>query len=161
LGRLCAMPQLGRLYAAPLAGPGMCRLRLDSCWAGLSCAPGSCMGCTRQAHEGRCAQEPVAQAAPLAIPIYQSVVAVCCCFFDLVWLAFLPPFFHLVCIGEALPADTLHHKHHAVMLLMTSTSPPHLAGPRMRSRRCAIHVHRLEAPPFVALGSDRIAWRRR
>jgi hypothetical protein len=74
---------------------------------------------------------------------------------------FLPFFFHLVRVGEALPAYTLHHKHHAVMLLILSTTPPHLAGPRRRSRRCAVHVQLSEAPPVVALGLDRIARRRR
>jgi hypothetical protein len=53
------------------------------------------------------------------------------------------------------------HKHHAVVLLIPSTTPPHLAGPRRRSRRYAVRVHRSEAPPVVALGSDQIARRRR
>jgi hypothetical protein len=70
-------------------------------------------------------------------------------------------FFHLACVGEALPVDTLHHKHHAVVLLIPSTAPPHLAGPRRRRRRCALCVQRSEAPLIVAHGSDRIARRRR
>jgi hypothetical protein len=70
-------------------------------------------------------------------------------------------FFHLACVGEALSADTLHHKHHAVVLLIPSTTPLHLAGPRRRSRRCVGCVQCSEAPPGVALGSDRITRRRR
>jgi hypothetical protein len=67
----------------------------------------------------------------------------------------LPIFFHLTRVGEALLADTLHHKHYAIVLLISSTTPPHLAGPRRRRSRCAVHVQRSEAPPVVALGSDR------
>jgi hypothetical protein len=78
----------------------------------------------------------------------------------LVSVVFCLFFFYLACVGEALSADTLHHKHHAIVLLISSTTPPRLAGQR-RSRRCAVRVHRSEAPPFVALGSDRIARRRR
>jgi hypothetical protein len=70
-------------------------------------------------------------------------------------------FFHPTRVGEALPAYILHHKHHAVVLLIRSTTPPHLAGPRRRSRRCAVRVQHSEAPSVVALGSDRIARRRR
>jgi hypothetical protein len=41
--------------------------------------------------------------------------------FALVRLALLPSFFHLARVGEALPADTLNHKHHVVVLLISST----------------------------------------
>jgi hypothetical protein len=47
--------------------------------------------------------------------------------FALVRLTLLPSFFHLAHVGEALPADTLNHKHHIVVLLISSTTPPHLA----------------------------------
>jgi hypothetical protein len=72
----------------------------------------------------------------------------------------LPFFFHLARVGEALLADTLHHKHHAVVLLIPSITPPRLAGPRRRSHCCTVRVQRSEAPPVVALGLDQIARRR-
>jgi hypothetical protein len=62
-------------------------------------------------------------------------------------------------VGEALPADLLHHKHHVIMLLIPSTTPPYFAGQRRRIRWFAAHVHRSEAPFVVALGSDGIARR--
>jgi hypothetical protein len=86
---------------------------------------------------------------------------VCCLSSSPSLTSLLPIFFHLARVGEALPANTLHHKHHAVVLLIPSTTPPHLAGPRRWSRHCAVRVQRSEAPPIVALGSDRIARRRR
>jgi hypothetical protein len=73
---------------------------------------------------------------------------------------FLPILFHLMCVGEALSIYTLHHKHHIVVLLIPSTTPPRLAGPRRRSRRCAIRVQRSEAPPVMALRSNLITRRR-
>jgi hypothetical protein len=73
------------------------------------------------------------------------------------WPHLLPP---RACVGKVLPAYTLYHKHHAVVLLIPSTTPPHLARPRRRSHRCDVCVHRLEAPPIVALGLDRIMRRR-
>jgi hypothetical protein len=58
-------------------------------------------------------------------------------------------------------AEILHHKHHTVMLLIQYISPPYLLDQGGRRHRCAVRVHRSEAPPVVALGSDRIARRRR
>jgi hypothetical protein len=86
---------------------------------------------------------------------------VCCLSSSPSLTSLLPIFFHLARIGEDLPAYTLHHKHHAVVLLIPSTTPPYLAGPRRRSRRCTVGVQRSEALPVVALGSDRIVRRRR
>jgi hypothetical protein len=60
-------------------------------------------------------------------------------------------------IGEALSAHTLHHRHHAVMLSIPSTTPPYLAGPGRRSRWCAIRVHLSKASPLATL--DRIGSR--
>jgi hypothetical protein len=57
--------------------------------------------------------------------------------------------------------EILHHKYHAVVLLIQSISPPYLLDQGGRRRRCVVCVHRSEAPPVVALGSDRIARRRR
>jgi hypothetical protein len=60
-------------------------------------------------------------------------------------------------VGETLPMDSLHHKHHIVVLLILATSPPYLAGPRKRIRRCATYVHCSEAPLVAVLDWDRIA----
>jgi hypothetical protein len=57
-------------------------------------------------------------------------------------------------------AEILHHKHHAVVLLIQSISPPYLLDQGGRRHRCAVRVHHSEVPPVVALGSDRIARRR-
>jgi hypothetical protein len=56
--------------------------------------------------------------------------------------------------GEALSAHTLHHRHHAIVLSIPSTTPPYLIGPGRRSRWCAVRVHLSEASPLAAL--DRI-----
>jgi hypothetical protein len=61
--------------------------------------------------------------------------------------------------GEALSAHTLHHRHHAVVLSIPSTTPPYLAGPGRQSRWCAVRVHLSEASPLAVL--DRITRRRR
>jgi hypothetical protein len=60
-------------------------------------------------------------------------------------------------IGEALLARTLHHRHHAVVLSIPSTTPPYFAGPRRRSHWCTLRVYLLEASPLAAL--DRIGSR--
>jgi hypothetical protein len=52
--------------------------------------------------------------------------------------------------GEALSAKTFHHRHHAVVLSIPSTTPPCLAGPGRRSRWCAVRVQLSEAPPLAA-----------
>jgi hypothetical protein len=52
--------------------------------------------------------------------------------------------------GEALSAYTLHHRHHAVVLSIPTTTPPYLAGPGRRSRWRAVHVQLSEAPPLAA-----------
>jgi hypothetical protein len=57
-------------------------------------------------------------------------------------------------------AETLHHKHYAVVLLIQSISPSYLLDQGGRIRRYAVRVHRSEAQPVVVLGSDRIARRR-
>jgi hypothetical protein len=59
--------------------------------------------------------------------------------------------------GEALSAQTLHHRHHAVVLSIPSTTPPYIVGPGRRSRWCAVYVHLSEASPLAAL--DRIGSR--
>jgi hypothetical protein len=56
-------------------------------------------------------------------------------------------------------AEILHHKHHTVMLLIQSISPPYLLDQGGRRRRCTIRVHLSEASPLAVL--DRIARRRR
>jgi hypothetical protein len=53
--------------------------------------------------------------------------------------------------GEALSAHTLHHRHHAIVLLIPSTTPPYLAGPGRRSRWCAVRVHLSKASPLATL----------
>jgi hypothetical protein len=59
--------------------------------------------------------------------------------------------------GEALSAHTLHHRHHAIVLSIPSTTPPYLAGPGRRSHWCAVRVHLSEASSLAAL--DRIGSR--
>jgi hypothetical protein len=51
-------------------------------------------------------------------------------------------------------AETLHHKHHAVVLQIQSISTPYLLDQGRRRRRCAVRVHFSEASPLAAL--DRI-----
>jgi hypothetical protein len=53
--------------------------------------------------------------------------------------------------GEVLSVITLHHRHHAVVLSIPSTTPPYLAGPGRWSRWCAARVHLSEASPLAAL----------
>jgi hypothetical protein len=73
-----------------------------------------------------------------------------------------PPHLSLATAHRQSPAaEILHHKHHAVVLLIQSITPPYLAGPRRRIRCHDVRVQRSEAPPVVALGSDQIARRRR
>jgi hypothetical protein len=72
-----------------------------------------------------------------------------------------PPLLSLATARRRSPAaEILHHKHHAIVLLIKSITPSYLMNQGGRRRRCAIRVHRSEAPPVVALGSDRIARRR-
>jgi hypothetical protein len=58
---------------------------------------------------------------------------------------------------EALSAHTLHHRHHAVVLSIPSTTPPYLARRGRRSHWCAVRMHLSEASPLKAL--DRIGSR--
>jgi hypothetical protein len=51
-------------------------------------------------------------------------------------------------------AEILHHKYHAVVLLIQSISPPYLLDQEGRRRQCAVCVHLSEASPLAAL--DRI-----
>jgi hypothetical protein len=72
-----------------------------------------------------------------------------------------PPLLSLATARWRSPAaETLHHKHHTVVLLIQSISPPYLLDQGGRRRRYAVRVHRSEVPPVVALGLDRIARRR-
>jgi hypothetical protein len=50
--------------------------------------------------------------------------------------------------------ETLHHKHHAVVLQIQYISPPYLLEQGRRRHHCSVRVHLLEAPPLGAL--DRI-----
>jgi hypothetical protein len=59
--------------------------------------------------------------------------------------------------GEALSAHTLHHRHHTIVLSISSTTPPYLAGPERQSHWCAVRVHLSKASPLAAL--DRIGSR--
>jgi hypothetical protein len=54
-------------------------------------------------------------------------------------------------------AEILHHKHHAVVLLIQSISPPYLLDQGRRRHRCTVCVHLSEASPLAAL--DRIGSR--
>jgi hypothetical protein len=54
-------------------------------------------------------------------------------------------------------AETLHHKHHTVVLQIQSISPPYLLDQGRRRHRCTVRVHLSETPPLAAL--DRIGSR--
>jgi hypothetical protein len=47
-------------------------------------------------------------------------------------------------------AETIHHKHHAVVLQIQSISPPYLLDQERRRRHCIVRVHLSEAPPLAA-----------
>jgi hypothetical protein len=51
-------------------------------------------------------------------------------------------------------AETLHHKHHAIVLQIQSISPPYLLDQGRGRRHCTVRVHLSEVPPLAAL--DRI-----
>jgi hypothetical protein len=73
-----------------------------------------------------------------------------------------PPLLSLATARRRSPvAKILHHKHHTIVLLIQSISPPYWLNQGGRRCWCAVRVHRSEAPPVVALGSDRITRRRR
>jgi hypothetical protein len=62
-----------------------------------------------------------------------------------------PPPLSLATVRRRSPvAETLHHKHHAVMLQIQSISPPYLLDQGRRRRRYTIHVYLSEAPPLAA-----------
>jgi hypothetical protein len=48
-------------------------------------------------------------------------------------------------------AKILHHKHHAVVLLIQSISPPYLLDQGRRRHRCTVRVHLSEALPLAVL----------
>jgi hypothetical protein len=69
-----------------------------------------------------------------------------------------PPHLSLATACRRSPAvEILHHKHHAVMLLIQSISPPYLLDQGRRRHRCIVRVHLSEASPLAAL--DRIGSR--
>jgi hypothetical protein len=69
-----------------------------------------------------------------------------------------PPHLSLVTARRRSPAaEILHHKHHVVMLLIQSLSPPYLLDQGMRRHCCTVHVYLSEASPLAAL--DRIGSR--
>jgi hypothetical protein len=104
-----------------------------------------------------------AKAAPLATPLdlFKGEGRAGACSPQTLAAGSLPPLLHPPQqLGEALQ-KFLHHRHHTVVLPIPSTTSPYLAGPRRKIRCCAVHVQRSEASRVVALGSDRIARRRR
>jgi hypothetical protein len=54
-------------------------------------------------------------------------------------------------------AEILHHKNHAIVLLIQSISPPYLLDQGRRRHRCTVRVQLSEASPLAAL--DRIGSR--
>jgi hypothetical protein len=72
-------------------------------------------------------------------------------------IAALPLLFLETARRRSPDAETLHHKHHAVVLLIQPISPPYLLDQGRRRHCCAVHVHLSEASLLAAL--DRIGSR--
>jgi len=73
-------------------------------------------------------------------PPTQTLAANCC-----------PPSLSLATARRRSPAaETLHHKHHAVVLPIQSISPPYLLDQGRRRHRCTARVQLSEAPPLAA-----------
>jgi hypothetical protein len=71
---------------------------------------------------------------------------------------YCPPLLSLATAHRRSPAaEILHHKHHAIVLLIQSISPPYLLDQGRRRHRCTVRVHLLEASPLAVL--DRIGSR--